>query len=117
MAWVSSTPPPSRARPSSGLVVVRLRPPIVEAGGNADEAPKATFVQDRLQGEAGWPEAVLENDAEPDTGRTGHRDEGFGARRGDLDGLFQKDMLARLGAAAGDIEMGIGRRQNQDGLD
>jgi hypothetical protein len=53
----------------------------------------------------------------PDTGRTGHRDEGIGARRGYLDGLFQKDVLARLGATAGDIEMCIRRRQKQDGLD
>jgi hypothetical protein len=117
MAWVSSTPPPSRARPAPGLVVIGLRPPIIGGGGDADEAPEPALVQNRLQGEAGRTVAVLQHDAEPHAGHTGRSHQRFGARGGDLDRLFQQDVLAGGGAAARDIEMGIGRRQDQHGLD
>src|SRR5207253_437071 len=65
----------------------------------------------------GLAKPVLKDDPEEDPGAPASLDQLDGARRRDLDRLFEKDVLPGLGEAPGDLEMGVGRRQDEDRVD
>ncbi len=62
-------------------------------------------------------EAMLQHDAERHAGGATGRDQLLRTRGGDVERLFQQDVLAGPGAEPGDVEMRVGRRQHQHRLD
>ena len=68
------------------------------------------------QRHAGRPEAVLKHDPQRDPGGAARGDQFPCAGRGDLDRLLQQHVLSGRCTAAGNVEMRVGRRQDENGL-
>lgn len=101
-------------RATARLVVVTLRPPVIDAGGGRNELPKPALRQKLEQGAAGGTIAVLEDDAKPDGVFAAYGNNCCGARETDVERLFKNDVLAGAGCRGDELEMRIGRCQDED---
>ncbi len=95
------------------LVVVVLGPPEPDGGRTPDDLAEFAVCQNLGEPYGGGPEPVLQHDAELDAGLATGGDRRLGPLRRDLHRLFEQHMLARCGAALGQLRMRVGRRDDQ----
>ena len=107
----------ARLGAAARLVVVALRPPVVEPGRGADDLAEPAFADQFGQRDADRAEAVLQHDAELYAAALGHIHEFLGPFEADLQRLFQQDMFAGFRSSPDEIEMGVGRREQQHRAD
>ena len=103
----------AREGAASRLVVIALRPPQPDDRRTADDGAELAGAQDLGEPHARRAEAMLEHDAEGDARVAARPDELLGLLGRGLDRLFEQHMLAGRGASAGDVEMGVRRREDR----
>ncbi len=104
-------------RAAAGLVIVGLRPPPGDDGVDEGRIAERLVAHQAGQRFGALAEAVLEDDAEQDTGPLADPDEALARLGRPLDRLFHEDVLAAGRQPLDDLDPRIRRRQQQHGID
>ena len=101
---------------ASRHVVIALRPPQRHADGNADHRSQPTLCQHRRETQRRRFEAVLQHHRRRHARALDDKDQPLAALGGDLERLFQQDVLAGGAGALHQLEMAGRWRENGDGI-
>jgi hypothetical protein len=105
----------ARQRAAAGLVIIALRTPEPDCGGCGYKAAELLFSQQGPQRLAGRAESMLQDDTQRHAGGATEFHQLNRPLGADLQRLLQEDVLAGHGGLPDQVEMRVGRGQDQHG--
>ena len=106
----------TRQRAPARFVVITLRTPPAHAARSAGQFAQLAAGDQGREGHRRFTQPVLQHHGQLHLVLLAHGHQFFGLGQGNFNRLFKQHMLAGTGGALHQVQVGVGRRENQHGL-